>query len=439
MKQGILDRQYVSSIQFMDQREILKNVLDIYDEMDTIADIMQMTDRYVPTSQEVYNYHVNTRLYAAGVVNADVAEPVAGAASTIALTAGSVKPIVNSVMMTAGGFRAFVSAVSGNSITVKPVDSTLKAHEALTATDEVTFFTNGYAEGTGVNPGYVYPTKLYSNNIQIIKNDFTVTDLQAMTKVEVEFEGKNYYFIKGQNDAFSKFKMDVAHALMFGQKSNNLTDASGNKILLTQGLEKTVQAGGINLPLRTDTQANTRSDIKAFTRAIQRARGPKEYWMWNGADINNAIDDWLTELPGVSSGITYASFNGLNSKERAIALGFDAFKIYGITFHKKVLDILDNPGVTAAKGFDGPSKMFLIPGNKVKTQYDTEAKDRFLIRYLEAPQGEGIGVARSDQYYEIRTGGLSTNPTDKTMTMSITYNTWQGPEFLGVEHFATTT
>lgn len=435
-----LDRQYVSSIQFMDQREIMNKVLDLYDEMDTIVDIMQSTGRYIPSSQETFYYHVNERLHRAATSAGVLAQPAVGAQSTVALTAGSVKPRVGDIMLTAGRYRSLVTAVSGNNVTVKPLNNTVIAHEALTGTSKLTFFSNAYAEGTDVNGGYVYDTSLYSNNIQIIKGNFSVTDLQAMTKVEVEFEGKNYYFIKGQADAFNRFKLDVAYTILLGEKSNNLTDAAGKKVLTTHGLEKSVRGSGIQLPLVTTSYADFEADFRDFNRAIDQARGPQEYWMWNGPDISNYFDDWLAQKdPLKNGGIVYNSFGQGDQKKRSIDLGFDSFRIYDRTFHKKKMAALDNIELTAASGFTYPNTMFLIPATKIKCNHDGEMKDRFRVRYLEAPQNSGINVASSKEYYEVLTGGLAPMPTSSKMELNIAYQTWQGPEFLGLEHFAINT
>lgn len=434
---------YVSSIAFMQQREILNKVLDLYDEMDTIVDIMELTGRYVQTSQEDFRYHVNTRLHKAAVINGSEAEPAAGASSTITLTAGSVKPRVNDIMLTAGRYRSFVSAVAGNDITVKPLSNSAIAHEAFVGGEAVTFFSNAYAEGTGVNPGYIYDTLQYVNNIQIIKGDFSVTDVQAKTKVEVEFEGKPYYFIKGQADAFNRFKMDVAHAILLGEKGET-TDAAGKTVRTTQGLEKAVRGSGVQLPLdTTDLTAGGpfEDDFEAFSRALDQARGPKEYWMWNGPSINNKFDNWLTQKEGLKAGgIVYNSFNGIDGKSRAVSLGFDSFHIYGRTYHKKPLAMFDNPELTAASGFTYPDTMLLIPATKVKCNHDGEMKDRFRIRYIETAPGTAVAMADSqNKYYEVLTGGLAPTPTSKEMRLDVTYNTWQGPEFLGLEHFGINT
>ena len=424
----------------MKQREIMNKVVDLFNEEETIVDIMDLCDRYVPTAVKEYVYHVNTRLHAAATVAAAGAtQPAAGAQSVVPLTAGSIKPIVGSMMLTSTRHRSVVTAVSGDNVTVKPLSASVIAHAALVSGDKVTFFSNAYADGTGANIGYKWPTIPYENNIQIIKQKYSVTDIAAFEKVEVMFEGKPYYYIKGVNDIFGRFKMDIAYAILLGEKGS-FTDAGGNTVYTTQGLEKATRGSGTSLQLRTDSTSNFRTDFRAFNRAFDKARGPLEYWALCGPDMGNYFDDWLTELEGVKAGgVVYNSFNGIDGKKRAIQLGFDSFKIYDRTFHKKKMPALDNPEITAATSFTYPNTVFFIPGDKVKTQYDSEKKDRFRIRYFEAPDDTGLTVNRTDQYHEVLTGGLAPVPTSDVMELNVTFTTWQGTEFVGLEHFGINT
>lgn len=435
-----MDYTYVSTLDVdLKQREILKNLLDIYDDEQTIVDIMEATGRYQVTKSKDFHFYVNQRLHSAAEVNAIEAAPAVGTATDVALTAGSVKPRVNDIMLTAGGYRSFVRAVAGDVVTVFPVDNTQIAHEALAVGDKVTFFSNAYAEGTGVSEGYVYGVDKYTNNIQIIKGDYSVTDLEAYTRVELEFEGKNYYFIKGMDDAFKRFKMDIAYTLLLGQKSANLTDADGKTVYTTQGLEKAIRGNGVVLPLDTTSYDTFRTTFKAFNRGLDQARGPKEYWQWVGADMDNYIDDWLGQISElVNGGIVYNSFGKGDSRQKSVDLGFKSYHMYGRTHHKKRIDAFDNPEITAAEGFPYPDMLFMIPTGKVKCQGTSEMVERFRVRYLESTAPVRPLQSGPTKYHEILTGGLAPVPTNKEMRLDATYTTWQGPEFYGLEHFGIT-
>ena len=438
MQSGQLTSTYVSSTAFSPllRREILNKVIDVWDDKSTILDIMNMLNRYVPTDVFTYTYHTNERLHSAAEVTAE-AEPAAGAASTITLTSGSVKPRVNDIMLTPQRYQSIVTAVNGNDITVVPIDDSLIAHEAFLGGEKVSFPTNAYAEGTGVQEGYVYGTIPRQNNLQIIKKDFSVTDIAAFDKVEVEFMGKPYYMIKGQHDAFNKFQMDVAYALLLQRRGE--ATVGGKTVYTTHGLEPSIRDNGLELNLDTTDLDLFRTDFKAFNRAIDQQRGPKEYWAWLGPDMNNFVDDFLGQITETKNGgIVYNSFNGLGGK-RAVELGFDSFHLYGRTWHKTAVPAFDHTEITAAEGMTYPWTFMAIPQTKIKCEHDNEMKDRLRVRYYEQPPSSNLGVGSSKEYYEIITGGLAPNPTNKEMRMDITYNTWQGLEVLGVEHFAINT
>jgi hypothetical protein len=439
MEKGILNREFVSSIEFMDKREIFPYVLDLFNEQGFLVDIMKLTDRYEVTTQEEYHMHSNERLSAAAVVASSVTEPSAGANSVIPVTPGSVKPIKGDLMLTPGRYRAYVRSVSGNNVTVAPVNEDNAAHEAFAGGESVTFFSNAFPEGSDINEGYKWTTTQKTNNIQIIRRFYEVTDLQSLTEVEVKFQNQNYYMIKQQIDNFNRFKKDVGYTMITGERSKGLEE-NGDKVWTTHGLEMSTRDHGINLPLRTDTFDNFGADLKVMIRAINQRRGPSEYWALNGPDIDNVMDDWLMTKNGLKDGgIVYNSFSGIGGKERAVQMGFDAFKIYGMTIHKKQLEMLDDIGVTAAAGFTYPSTVFFVPANKVLINHNDGYVDRFRMRYMKPPVNVGLGVKSSREYYEITTGGLSKNPTNHKLTAGYSYTTWQGCEFAGLEHFAINT
>ncbi len=438
MQTGQLNAQYISSIEFMDKREILNKVLDIWDDKVTVTQMLRELNRYVPTVQKTYTYHVNTRVHAAATLASGEAEPAAGADSTITLTAGSVKPRKNDIMLTAGRNQAIVKAVVGNDVTVAPLDAALIAHEAFSGGEKVTFFSNAYAEGTGVEAGYIFNTIPRQNNLQIIKGDYSVTDLAVFGQQETLFDGKPYYFIKGQHDAFLRFESDVAYALLLQRRGTVTID--GKAVNTTHGLEPTVRDQGLELNLDTSDAELFRADFNAFNRAIDQARGPKEYWAWLGPDMNNFVDDWLGSITEAKAGaIVYNSFNGIGGKERAVQFGFDSFHIYGRTWHKKPCDAFDHVEITAATGMTYPWTFLAIPQGKIKCEHDNEMKERLRVRYFEAPPSNHLSVGASKEYHEVVTGGLASVPTNKEMRLDISYTTWQGLEVLGTEHFAINT
>lgn len=441
MEQGSINKQFVSELAFMHDREIFNKVADLYGEMNQIDDVWAETGRYVPTSQDEYYLHVNTRLHSAATVAGAEAAPAASADTDIVLTAGSVKPRKYDIGITPDRFRFIVKAVSGNTITVGPLDETLIAHEEFTGNEKLGFFSNAYPEGSGVEQGYRYPTSTQSNNVQIIKGQFSTTDLEASNQTEVTFQGQNYYMIKGTGDALKRYKLDVAFTMLFGERSvGALVD--GKPVMTTHGLEKSIRGNGINLPLDFTSGTTLEANFKTFNRNLDQVRGPKEYWMWSGPDAYNNFDDWLINKPGLTNGgIVYNSFKGIQAdrKDRAVQFGFKSFNIWGRTWHQKSLEAFDNIEMSAADGMTYPETVMMIPANQVFADNEQGMIDRFRIRYKKFANGYGLGLNDTRMYHEKVTGGLAQTPTNQIDNLEVAWSTIQGCEFTGSEHFGINT
>lgn len=60
---GQVNKKYVSSTAFLDQREILNKVLNVTNEETSFVDVMEMMNRYVPTKVPSYHHFINEELY----------------------------------------------------------------------------------------------------------------------------------------------------------------------------------------------------------------------------------------------------------------------------------------------------------------------------------------------------------------------------------------
>ena len=67
---GQLDKNYVSSVDFLDQREILNQVLNITNEEKSFVDIMEMMGKSIVTANPTYHHWVNEEIYQVLTVNA---------------------------------------------------------------------------------------------------------------------------------------------------------------------------------------------------------------------------------------------------------------------------------------------------------------------------------------------------------------------------------
>lgn len=428
MSLGRIDKAYVSSINFLDQREILNKVLDIHDEESNILDILELTGRSVVTSVPSYTLFVNESLYksviagsVASAVGASVDVTIASASHT---SSGKQSfPRIGEICMTDSGAYGYITAKdtstdSAHVITVKGLTGTAPS---ISATDVLTFISNANAEGSGSPESRRYGLTSQTNNIQIFKEKFQITDIQKVSKIEVEFQGKPYFMYKGQHDSLLKFRSDIAYGLLFGQQSSGLTNIDGETIQTTRGLDQYITDGGISY----NYTAMDASKLKEIERKLNAGRCPSDYFMFVGSELNMEFDDLFSGMTHLDQ----VGYKSLGGKDRAVSLGIDSHKIYGRTFHKKVLAGLDHPGVSAAGDMKHNKSGYLVPTGQTKTEKNGGGMvDRIRTRFM---AGDGTDL----KYREIILGGLAPTPTDERSVLEVHYESVQGLECCGVEHF----
>jgi hypothetical protein len=433
---GNIDRSFLSTVSFtntLEQREILKDVLDIYDEEASMLDIMDWTGKAKATAQTEYFTVQNNFLYAMATVKTPGTSAGAAGASVDITIVGStsVKPVVGELILFANGVVGYVSAASSATdsvLTIKPVNSADAIPAAATGA-KLSFFSNAYAEGTGSNQMRKSDLIKRSNKLQIFKTKTSVTDIAYGSKIEVEFKGKPYYFLKQQHDAYLKHRMDILYSILFGRESAGLTDADGKAINTTRGLRDTIiNAGGITSNVATSGTVAL-SDLAALSRLMDANRCPSEYQLWAGADFDNGFDTTITAATQfVNGAINYGAFGG--KKDVAIALGVQSISAFGRTLHKKRLNALSHPQVTStATNVNYSKEAYLVPAGKIKVEQGGGQVDRMMIRYLEMADGV------NSRFREKMLGGLAPTPTSDTDTLDIVYSSIEGFESVGNEHF----
>lgn len=423
---GNITKQYVSSIDFLDQREILNKVLDITNEESSFLDIMELTSRSKVTSVPEYNHFVNEELYVLATVTAVTGSASAQVTATIDADAYAYVN-VGELVLFPNGKVGYVVSKSGSNIVVKSVDGT---NLTLTAADKISFFSNAAGEGSLSPNAKRWGLTKYANQVQIFKGKFEITDVQKASKVEVEFQGKPFYMYKGQHESLMKFRDDISAALIFGRKSSTkfgdaspaLTDAEGKPVQTTMGMDQYVTTLGSDLSLLTAGQVSL-ADVKALTQLLNKNRCPQEYFLFVGTTQNIYWDDLFNNL-GNSALLSQGARFQISGKE--VDLGIDTVKIYGRTYYKKHLTILDHKNIiNFTGGYNAKDAAYGIPASKIKTN-DGQMMDRLGVRYM----AEG---GTDFKYREILLGGLAPVPTNERSVLEIHYESIQGLEILGAQ------
>lgn len=432
---GQINKQYVSSVNFLDQREILNKVLDITNEESSFLDIMELTGRATPTSVPSYHHFVNDELYVLGTASA-----ITGSGVT-ATTGGTITATVDAdayayvnvgelVLFPNGKVGYVKSKAATTNLVISSVDSSALT---LTASQKIAFFSNAAGEGSlSPNAKRWKPTK-YFNQVQSFKQKFEITDIQKASKVEVDFQGKPFYMYKGQHESLMKFRYDISAAMMFGRISDTtysdaspvLVDAEGKPVQTTRGLDQYItEYGGISQSLLTSATV-TLADIATLTQTLNKARAPQEYFLFVGSTMNIAFDNLLNNL-GNSALLSQGARFQIQGKE--LALGIDTVKIYGRTYYKKYLPLLDHKNITNfSGGYNASNAAYGAPATKQKT-IDGQMVDRLGVRYMTDGQTDL-------KYREILLGGLAPVPTNERSTLEIHYSSVQGLEVLGSNFF----
>jgi len=426
---GQIDKKYISSIDFLDAREILNQALDIQNEDYSFLDVMELTNRSVVTSEPQYHHFVNEELYKLGVV-----QSTSGTGTTITVTLTSDTSDAakaGDIVMFNDGKQGYVQSKSGAALTVISVDGTA-INTSVANADNLSFFTYAAAEGSGAPDPERWGLTKYANQVQIYKAKWQVTDIQKVSAIEVQYNGKNYIMYKGQHDVLRKFRanisfsmlLSIASAANFQAQSASITDANGKPVQTTKGLNQYVEDDGIIQPLIGSTIAL--QDLEDLNTTLNLARCPKDYELYVGTVMNMQFDNYLNSLGNgtiLSQAARYQITQNLD-------LGVDSFKLYGRTYHKIYMPMLDHRAVTNYTGApDYYKSAYLVPMGKIKVDDGQDMIDRMRVRYM---NGDGTDL----RYREIVTGALAPTPTNEDSLLAVSYTSVQGLEILGAQHFA---
>jgi hypothetical protein len=430
---GAITKQYVSSIDFLDQREILNKILDITNEEFSFMDIMELTGRSKPTSVPEYHHFVNEEMYVLGTVSAVTGSASPLLTATIDVPAWGNVNVGELVLFPDGRVGYVVSKAATSNIVIRSIDGT---NLTLVATNRISFFSNAAGEGSLSPAAKRYGIAKFFNQVQIFKSKFEVTDVQKASKVEVDFQGKPYYMYKGQHDALLKFRDDIAAAMMFGRRSTTkfsdasptLVDAELKPIQTTMGLDQYITTLGSDLSLLT-AGTLALADVKALIQLLNRNRSPKEYFLFVGTTQNILWDDVFNNLgnAGITAGAGVSGAARFQIQGRDIELGIDKIKIYGTTFYKKHLPILDHKNIiNFTGGYNAKDAAYGVPYTKVKT-VDGGQEDRMQVRYM-------LEGNTDFKYREIVLGGLAPTPTNERSVLELHYSSIQGLELLDAQN-----
>ena len=437
---GLVNKTYVSAINFMDQRDILENVLDIHRDQE-LTDLMSLLGRSKESKMFTYHNFVNEGLYL--LIDTTGATVTGSGTATVntkatAATSGYIKR--NQLIKFPNGKVGIVTAVTydgvgGDTFTVRSIDGTNLTH---TAAQRLSPFSNAFGENSTAPTNTRYNMIKYLNKLQIFRERNSITDVQNLAKVEVKFQGKNLIVYKDLFEKAIKLQGDVNAAMIGGVMSNlSYEDASpaftdpgnGGNLQTTGGMDWYVETYGVKDTVAS-TNTVTLADMEDFNAQMIAAKAPKDLFQFRSNAVATKFHNLIKAL-GSSGQIGSAQ---LTVDGRSVDFTVDSFTYGNFTYDGVALPILDHPDLFSQT--DIVKKAYYVPKGKVKVHAGGGYEPRIQTRYMKAqiPGGSNLG---NDVIAEWHTGALApTGSTNDQMVWDTHWTTTQGLEMLGVQHCA---
>ncbi len=442
--QGTLNKQFVSAIAFLDQREINPNLIDQTRDKQ-FTNIMKLVGRYKVSKEPFYNYFVNNNVFADSVVTS-VSSGQGTAIVTIVLTAATsgyarVGDLVqlSSAFNVQGGVRqqGWVKTVTSTSgVDTIAIQSVANNPLYVFANDTIAYVSNAYGEGSGQPVNRKYGVTRYVNQVQLFKETDIITDIQKSSMVEVTVEGQPYYLPISNIYKVNYLNGMISAQMITGQQSVTqfqdanpyLVDASGNAVQTTMGLDQYITTYGASTSVAS-VGTLALSDLNTLVDAFLANKAPHDQMGFLGSKARRPWDVYFKNLG--SSGVTSVR---LVLDGNSIDMLVDHVEYGNFSFDLIPLDIFDQPELFNYTVLpDQVGSIYFVPKDKVEV-VGGGMEARIQIRYLPSPftgaNGYSNGIIK-----EWRTGALAGVPTDGNSVLNTYWWTNQGLECLGVKHF----
>lgn len=424
---GTLNKRHVSATAFLDQRDINPNLIDVANDSG-FTKTMKLFGRTKKAKMYNYRHFVNTDMYVVAVASATITG--SGTATVVVeLTSGSgffrQYDTVKFPNDKEGIITLVATSAGVDTLTIKSADAT---NLTLASTNTLTYSGNAVGESSTGVKNRKYDVTSYFNLIQIFREYDEITDVQKASKVEVTFNGSNYFSYMQMVKKAQAFQASIDIAMVAGVRSVTqfsdttpaLTDADGNPIQKTMGLDQYATTYGISDSITT-TKVVLLADIDDMADQLNAVKAGTEFMGISGDPVKRAYDKMLKNLG--SSDVTSGRIS-LDGKE--VDFTADGFK-YGTRKYEFVpMPLFDHPKLLTAsiKG-----SMYWIPKDKVNVE-GGGSEPRIQIRYMDH------GISGGNELVgEWNTGALAPTPNGDKAVMGTHWISHQGLECLGAQHF----
>lgn len=436
---GTVTKRNVSAVDFLDNREIFKQIIDITNEKASFARMMNLWGRYVLTTQPNYHNFVNTELFSTEtIIDPSVTVHTAGTEITVRVATANGASFfrVNEIVQIPGANRRTARVVSktadagGDLIRLKSITGNameLANGQVLSVTGST------QAEGgTFLESRKHFPTKR-ENNIQIFAETIAeISDIQNASKLEVSPDS---YLLRAEWQGLLTMEKNISNQFLFGEgtgdnfiaASPTHTDSANRPISTTRGLNSYIASEGQTFNGVTIGE----SLLNNLKRQYAKKRVAMEFLMLGGSEMAIQNSQYFFNLPGGAGGV---SDSARWTTGDDVMIGVEGWKYNGMRFKVMELASFDEQAITNFTGSAGYQNFaFILPTGDVALENGGSAPG-IRVRYMSVEPGDGSNASSNGIYRTTKLGNLAPTPTDDVRTLRINCQTKQGLECLNAPH-----
>lgn len=242
-------------------------------------------------------------------------------------------------------------------------------------------FSSRFNKGSeGFKKGRMWKPEMVTNYTHIVKEFYDVAESEMAQITWVETGAGPKWFNLEMELSSLRHDNKVELTAIFNERA---TDTAASTLAgHDQGMKGAIQMVEERGNIAND-YIETKADLDKIAKRV-KIEGPcREFTLWGDHQQGVHFSDIAAGLnASYANGAFYGAFN--NNKEMALFLDFQTIVYSGVTFHFRSWDLLDDPTLMGASGFDTTSVgWFLLPTGMKDVTIDGNASKipYFNIRY----------------------------------------------------------
>lgn len=453
---GYTDKPYISAVNFLDEREIAPQIIDIYNDAAWTQFAWETGRREMSMMPWYDSFYTDKRYTTISLTGATITNSGTNTITIVFNSANSGITIVGHILYFPDGNFGRVQTRSSSggidTITVKAVvtGGTLTASVG----DNLSIVGNAQEEGSSAPDPQRWNLSSVRNLIQVFRTSATITDIQGMAYRTVKVNGDPHVIPQDFIDSLQKLMGQIASycwagqisGTLFSDASPDLTGANGRGVQTTRGINEYINLFGLT-PGVASPGTITQYDLQALCDQLTSRRAPDDYMLIGGNSPVTVMDNWLKNLG--SSGAQSVRIMDQEGKDtNFMATGFS---YGGYNFKMRREKLLSNPDIfnfvqTGTTKSAIATSLYVLPEGKCTIYGGTDGNsgssvDYWRYRYMQAaPQmGKGnntINTTSNGMIMEAMTGLYAPTPTSQNAVLEVTFTANVGMEVFSSQKFA---